>query len=134
MDTDICATYLNGKSIHVRNRLLSLPNHAVVVCAAVKAELFYGAMLSSHPGRTLERQQKFLDRFVSLPFDDEAALACGQMRAYLANEGYTIGANDLQIATIALVNHLTLVTQNMKKFEPVWGLQTEDWSLEKAKV
>lgn len=129
LDTSICTTYLNGRSLAVRDRLLTVPAQDVVVCSAVKSELFYGAMLSSNPTRTLERQQNFLDRFVSLPFDDEAALACGQMRAYLANEGYPIGANDLQIAAIAVVNHLTLVTQSVKNFEQVWGLQIEDWSL-----
>ena len=100
----------------------------------VKAELFYGAMFSSNPTRTLERQQSFLDRFASLPFDDEAALACGQMRAYLANEGYSVGAYDLQIAAIALVKNLTLVTHNVKKFEQIWGLQVEDWGLVKSAV
>ena len=134
LDTSICATYLNGKSLAVRDRLLSISADEAVICATVKSELYYGAMLSSHPTQTLERQQNFLDRFASLPFDDEAALACGQMRAYLANEGFTVGSRDLQIAAIALVKHLTLVTHDVEKFEPIWGLQVEDWSLEEAKI
>lgn len=133
LDTSICAIYLNGQSLSVRDRLLSIPAEQIVICATVKSELYYGAMFSSNPTRTLERQQSFLDRFVSMPFDDEAALACGQMRAYLANEGFAIGSHDLQIAATALVKHLTLVTQDVLKFEQIWGLQAEDWSLEKVK-
>ncbi|NEQ54967.1 MAG: type II toxin-antitoxin system VapC family toxin [Leptolyngbya sp. SIO3F4] len=134
LDTGICAAYLNGQSPTVRDRLLSISTEEVVICSIVKAELYYGAMLSSNPTRTLEHQQNFLDRFVSMPFDDEAALACGQMRAYLANEGFSMGSHDLQIAAIALVKHLILITQDVQKFEQVWGLQLEDWSLEKVKL
>ena len=52
----------------------------VAVCSVVKAELFYGALRSNNPTRTLERQQEFLGRFASLPFGDEAAIMCGQVR------------------------------------------------------
>jgi tRNA(fMet)-specific endonuclease VapC len=38
-----------------------------------------------------------------------------------------IGSNDLQIATIALVNNLTLVTHNVREFSRVEGLRVEDW-------
>jgi tRNA(fMet)-specific endonuclease VapC len=52
----------------------------MAVCSVVKAELFYGALRSNNPTRTLERQQEFLGRLASLPFGDEAALMCGQIR------------------------------------------------------
>jgi tRNA(fMet)-specific endonuclease VapC len=64
--------------------------------------MFYGAMRSNNPTQTLERQRKFLGRFVSLPFENDAAIVFGQIRARLANAGTPIGAYDLQIAAIAL--------------------------------
>jgi tRNA(fMet)-specific endonuclease VapC len=79
---------------------------------------------------TLERQQNFLGRFVSLPFGDEAALIGGQVRARLASSGTPIGSYDLLIATIAIANNLTLVTHNSREFERVEGLQIEDWEVE----
>ena len=63
----------------------------------------------NNPTRTLERQQQFLKRFVSLPFGDEAAIIVDQIRARLVSAGTPIGAYDLQIAAIALFNKLTLV-------------------------
>ena len=38
-----------------------------------------------------------------------------------------IGPNDLQIAAIALVDGLTLVTHNITEFSQMPGLNLEDW-------
>ena len=127
LDTNVCVVFLNGRSDSVRDRLISTPIEDMAVCSVVKAELFYGAMRSNNPTKTLERQQDFLVRFVSLPFADESALLFGQIRASLAIAGTPIGAYDLQIAAIALANNLTLVTHNTREFERVDGLRLEDW-------
>lgn len=71
--------------------------------------------------------QQFLNLFVSLPFDDNAALIYGEIRAQLRALGTPIGPNDLQIAAIALANNLILVTHNLREFSRVNGLPIEDW-------
>jgi tRNA(fMet)-specific endonuclease VapC len=130
LDTNVCVMYLNGRSISVRDRLRSNSTEEMAVYSVVKAELFYGEMRSNNPTRTLERQREFLERFASLPFGDEAAIVCGQIRARLASAGTPIGAYDLQIAAIALANDLTLMTHNTREFDRVDGLQVEDWEAE----
>ena len=130
MDTNVCVMYLNGRSTSVRDRLLSTPIEDMAVCSVVKAEMFYGAMRSNNPTRTLNRQQEFLERFVSLPLGDEVAITLGRIRARLASAGTLIGAYDLQIAAIALVGNLILATYNTREFEQVEGLQVEDWEVE----
>ena len=127
LDTNVCIMYLNGRSTAIRDRLLSTSLDDMVVCSIVQAELFYGALRSNNPTRTLQRQQEFLSQFVSLPFGDDAALISGQVRAQLASAGTPIGAYDLQIAAIALAHSLTLVTHNTREFVRVDGLQLEDW-------
>ena len=122
--------YLNGRSSAVRERLLATPTEEIAVCSVVKSELFYGAFRSNNPKRTLQRQQAFLSRFVSLPFEDETALLAGQIRASLASIGTPIGSYDLQIAAITLVNSLTLVTHNVREFRQVNRLKIEDWEVE----
>jgi tRNA(fMet)-specific endonuclease VapC len=97
------------------------------VCSIVKAELFYGAMKSADPERTLAKQRRFLDAFMSLPFDDRAAEAYGRIRAALARKGTPIGPNDLMIASIALVQDVTLATHNLREFSRIDGLRLEDW-------
>ena len=130
LDTNVCVMYLNGRSISVRDRILSTPPEAMVVCSIVKSELCYGAMRSQRPAKTLERQKLFLKSLISLPFDDEAANLSGQIRARLASLGTPIGYHDLQIAAIALANNLTLVTHNVREFSRVEGLQIEDWEVD----
>ena len=61
-----------------------------------------------------------------MPFDDAAAEICGRIRAALASAGTPIGPYDLQIASIALANNLTLVTHNTRGFSRVPGLLLED--------
>jgi tRNA(fMet)-specific endonuclease VapC len=130
LDTIVCVMYLNGRSTSVRDRLHSIDLEEMAVCSIVKAELFYCAMRSNNPTRTLARQQEFLAGFASLPFDDEAAIVCGRMRARLASAGTPIGTCDLLIAAIALASNLTLVTHNTREFGRVDGLQVEDWEVE----
>ena len=127
LDTNACIVYLNREVSGVRRRLETLSPADVAVCSVVKAELFYGAMRSNNPERTLAKQQEFLNRFVSLPFDDEAALIYGRIRAQLAAAGTPIGPYDLEIAASALANNLILVTHNTEEFSRVEGLHLEDW-------
>lgn len=127
LDTNACIVYMNRPMSGVRRRLETMRPEDVVVCSVVKAELFYGAMRSNNPGRTLANQQEFLNRFVSLPFDDRAALIFGRIRAELAALGTPIGPYDFQIAAIALANNLILVTHNTREFSRVEGLRIEDW-------
>jgi len=130
LDTNVCARYLNGRSLVIRERLQSTNVEDIAVCSVVKAELFYGAMKSNNPQITLARQQQFLSLFISLPFDDITALTYGRIRAELGANGTPIGPNDFQIAAIALTHNLTLVTHNTREFNRVNGLVIEDWELE----
>ena len=75
-------------------------------------------------------QQKFLNNFVSLPFDDAAATIFGEIRSSLAAKGTPIGPYDLQIAAIALANNLILVTHNTREFSRIADLKLEDWETE----
>jgi tRNA(fMet)-specific endonuclease VapC len=130
LDTNVCARYLNGRSPSVRTRIRLTNREDIAVCSVVKGELFYGAMRSNNPEITLARQQQFLNLFVSLSFDDVAALVYGEIRAELTRLGTPIGPNDLQIAAIAMANNLILVTHNTREFGRVSGLQIEDWEEE----
>jgi len=127
LDTNTCIRYLNGRSPQVFKQLEALPETDIAVCSIVKMELRYGALRSNAVEKTLAIQATFLNRFVSLPFDDTAHIHAARIRAELAQAGTPIGPNDLLIAAIALANNLILVTHNTKEFSRVIGLQLEDW-------
>ena len=127
LDTNTCIRHLNRRSTAITERLQTIDESEIALCSIVKAELFTGAMKSDFPDRTLLRQQAFVDRFISLPFDDSVTLVYARLRAELEKSGKIIGANDLMIAAIAVANKLILVTHNTREFERVSGLTVEDW-------
>ena len=63
-----------------------------------------------------------------LPYDQEAATWHARERARLSKRGRPPSAADGQIAAIASVNDLIVVTKNVKDFRRFKGLVVEDWS------
>jgi tRNA(fMet)-specific endonuclease VapC len=104
----------------------------LATCAIVWHELRYGAarLSASRKRRAIEA---YLDEAVRgalaiLPYDEEAAAWHAQERARLGKRGRPPSAADGQIAAIARVNELTLVTANRRDFRRFEGLVIEDWS------
>jgi tRNA(fMet)-specific endonuclease VapC len=127
LDTNACIRYLNGRSPKLRAKFDATDPMEIRVCSVVKADLFFGAALSSDPIKTLANQRLFLSRFPSLPFDDSAAEVYAEIRADLTRRGLIIGPNDLMIAAICRANNVILVAHNVDEFGRVAGLQIEDW-------
>ena len=129
LDTNTCIRYLNGRSANVVANMRATSHNDMVVCSIVKAELFAGSAKSQQPVKNLATQQRFLNQFVSLPFDDAAADFYGVTRVALEKAGTPIGPNDLLIASIALANGVTLVTHNTREFSRIAGLSLVDWEV-----
>jgi len=72
-----------------------------------------------------------LDFFLSpvriLPFDERAAAEAAKVRAHLEHQGQPIGDLDSLIAGHALSLDLVLVTNNLREFDRVPQLETENW-------
>jgi tRNA(fMet)-specific endonuclease VapC len=131
LDTNTCVHYLRKRNPHVIRRIRAKPRREVCLCSIVQGELFYGAYKSPAAFRAANFAllARFCPRFASLPFDNAAADVFGRLRAYLESLGTPIGPYDLQIASIALVHQLTLVTHNVAEFSRVPGLTVEDWEI-----
>lgn len=106
-------------------------SEALSTSAPVWHELTFGvARLPA--SRRREQMQEYLDTTVLsalpiLPYDERAAAWHGKERARLEALGKTPSFTDGQIAAIAVVNQLTLVTRNSDDFRHFDGLQLEDW-------
>ena len=129
LDTNVCIRYLNGRSPAIRQKLPTVPASDIVVCSIVRGELAFGASKSQTPEAAAARQQQFLAPYATLPFDDAAAMEFGRIRAVLEAAGTPIGPYDMQIAAIALVHGLIVVTHNTSEFGRIAGLQIEDWGI-----
>ena len=62
-----------------------------------------------------------------LPYDEKAARWHAEQRAELTAKGAAPSFVDGQIASVAKVNGLVLVTGNVKDFERFAGIEIENW-------
>ena len=128
LDTDICIYYINGFQPNVRENIHQHSASDIAVSAITKCEMYAGSSGSRNPARSRAEQDLFLHQFASLPFDDRAADKYGEVFAELKRGGNLISEMDLQIAAIALVHNLTLVTHNARHFSRVSNLTIDDWT------
>ncbi len=130
LDTDHCIEILRRNSV-VIDKAQSVATVPVWVSLITIGELFYGVQ-KSQPAHIAQRRRK-LETFVNsidlIVFDRLAAEQYGLLKAALSKTGQLISDNDLQIASIAVVNNLKLVTHNTAQFNRLisYGLQLEDW-------
>jgi tRNA(fMet)-specific endonuclease VapC len=129
LDTNVCVVYVRGRNALLMQRVLARPSAELHVCSIVKAELIYGTLRSAQPAVNRATVDAFIKRFVSLPFNDAEAEVQARLRFHLESLGTPIGPYDLQIAAIALIHKLTLVTHNVAEFSRVPGLTVEDWEI-----
>ena len=129
LDTNVCIGCLRGRNVLLRQRVLARPIADIRLCSVVKAELIGGTLRSRRPSADRAKVDAFVKPYVSLPFDDAEADEFARLRFHLESLGTPIGPYDLQIASIALVHKLTVVTHNLAEFNRVPGLTVEDWEV-----
>ena len=116
--------------VNVLSRLLA-HRHEVCTAAPVLHEMRYGIALMPE-GRRKQALSSYLEQVLNqpltvLPYDRDAALWHAEERARLASQGRTPPCIDGQIAAIAIVNNLTLVTRNTTDFADFTGVTVENW-------
>ena len=121
--------FLRNKNALVVQRIHMHQPAELRVCTVTAAELYFGCLKSSKPAAYRATVDAVLAPYVLLPFDIAAADEFAKIRHHLESRGTPIGPYDLQIAAIALVHGLTLVTHNTSEFSRVPGLVLEDWEL-----
>jgi tRNA(fMet)-specific endonuclease VapC len=99
----------------------------MAISSITLSELIYGAVKSSRRDQNLEAVEDFASHLEVLPYDARAAYHYGEIRAALEQRGELIGVNDTHIAAHARSQGLTLVSNNLREFDRVPGLVTENW-------
>jgi tRNA(fMet)-specific endonuclease VapC len=94
-------------------------------------EMIFGVALL-RPSRKRTAIERYLGEVISaalpiLPYDALAAEWHGDERARLSRAGLTPAFADGQIAAVAAVHDLILVTDNVRDFEHFRGLRIERW-------
>jgi tRNA(fMet)-specific endonuclease VapC len=133
LDTNAVIALLKNRPRSVRNRLRRIASGgtSIAVSTVVLYELWYGVARSQRRRENAERLRVFLSGNIDVaPFDEEDAVAAGDLRAALETAGTPIGPYDLLIAAQALRSGATLITADVSEFARVRGLEWQDWTAE----
>lgn len=123
LDTNVCIDLLRGRS---RGR--RLPAFANCrLSAVVAAELWTGAGKAAESEAQRRTVAALVDLFEIVPFDANAAIHYGEIRAHLEAAGTPIGPLDLLIAAQARSLGATLLTANLREFRRVPRLKCQAW-------
>ncbi len=127
LDTNIVIYTIKNRPRKVRE---SFKRHEGQLCLSTVTwgELVFGCERSSRPEQNIRDIEAMAARLVVRPFDADAAVHFGQVRAELYAQGKPIGPYDMMIAGHARSLGLILITNNLKEFERVDGLRCENWA------
>jgi tRNA(fMet)-specific endonuclease VapC len=127
LDTNICIEAIRGKSRSLIARIIAHEIGAMAISTITLAELEYGVAHSAHIEQNTLALMEFTAPLEVLPFTSAAASSYGPIRAELQRAGQVIGPLDMLIAAHAVALGYTLVTNNIKEFKRVPGLELENW-------
>lgn len=126
LDTNVLSDLVRNPRGIIREKIAEVGEDAIATSIIVAAELRYGAAKRASM-RLTHQVDLILSRVTILPFDRPMDKAYGEIRVQLERTGRMIGGNDLLIAAQAKINNLCLVTANLREFERVADLKTENW-------
>jgi tRNA(fMet)-specific endonuclease VapC len=113
-------------------RQLQQHGHECAIASPVWHELQYGCRRLAAGKRRSALEDYLRDvvqkSFPILPYDEIAAAWHGHERARLEGSGHPVPYVDGQIASIAYVNGLVIVTVNNKDFARFQDLRVENWA------
>lgn len=131
IDTNTLSEPLRPKP---NNQVLAKIQHhqsEIATAAQVLFEITSGCykLPDSKKHRSIRRyiDEFILPNFPILPYDEKAAAWHGKQHARLVATGKTPPFIDGQIAAIAKVNGLILVTRNINDFKHFEGIELENW-------
>ena len=131
LDTNILSEPL--KAYPNKKVLSMLERHEEVLSTAsvVVHELAFGMQRLPRSKKRSQIEKYIFDSILECmvihDFDEQAALWYAKERARLSKKGLVQPFADGQIAAIAAVNNLKLITRNLKDFKNFTGLKTASW-------
>ena len=132
LDTNVLSEAIKSHPNEKTLKRLSEHDGELATCSVVWHELSYGAarLPASKKRRAIKAylEEAVRSTLPILPYDQEAATWHATERARRSRRGQPPSAADGQIAAIAHVNDLILVTANVKDFRRFKDLVVEDWS------
>jgi tRNA(fMet)-specific endonuclease VapC len=126
LDTNICIYVLKNRPERLRERFNRFAGQ-LCISTITLADLLFGVEKSGRPEENRQAVEQFIARLDVLPFSASAAFHYGQVRVALKGAGRPIRAHDMLIGAHARSEGMLVVTNNLREFERIPGLRTENW-------
>ena len=127
LDTNILIYLKRQMPVEVVKMFETVSKHDICISSNTMAELEFGVQNSKYPLRNKMALLLVLSEIEILSFGQKAAQTYGEIRKDLKDKGQLIGGNDLLIAAHAKAEDCILVTNNLKEFKRVKGLNCQNW-------
>jgi tRNA(fMet)-specific endonuclease VapC len=127
LDTNICIYIIRKKPPNVLSRFQKIKPGNIGISMITLCELEFGVENSSNPVRNRQALDLFVLPLVIFSLTSPVAEEYGRIRH--ATRKTQIGGYDLLIAAHARQLGFTLVTNNIREFQRIAGLQCENWAI-----
>ena len=129
LDTSVYCQPLKPRPLPtVERRWQALGETALATSVICEAELLYGLELKKSMQLQALYDQLLKNRMPALPVDAAVAKAFSIIKAHCRKKGVSASDFDFLIAATAKAHGLILATLNIRHFQNIEGLASEDWS------
>lgn len=125
LDTNICIHFFRGK-FKLLEKINEVELQKCAISEITLAELVFGAENSRNPKSNHKLIDAFSKHVTILPIFNAIDLYAKE-KVRLRKNGEMISDFDLFIGATAIANNLMMVTENIKEFERISGIQIENW-------
>lgn len=127
LDTNTIIYCLKGDET-VRNVLQQHIHDSIKISVITLMELYYGSYRSQKVESNLAKIKTLESALEILPVNQELVEIFGMLKSKPQKTGKLMDDFDLILASTALAQNLTLVTNNEKHFKRIDGLSVENWT------
>jgi predicted nucleic acid-binding protein len=114
----------------VRNNLLEREaNNQILISPMAYYEVLRGLLVRNATKKTTKLKEMYKNSyaFIQIPENDVFERAA-DIFVELKHKGFTVGSNDIVIAAWSMLADSTFITDNVKDFENIDGLNIENWN------
>lgn len=129
LDTNVITHWVNKASGHalIEKHLFTLPIASLHISAVTVWEVSRMAEKAKVSTKASRALMEAIGLFAVEPLTAKIAAIGGSLHGWLSNKGQTIGERDSMIAGTALAHGHIMVTDNVREFARVPGLQIQNW-------
>ena len=125
LDTNICIHLFRGK-FNLIEKFQQINLDDCAISEITLAELIFGAENSPNPIKNYKIIDNFSEQLKILPIFNSIQIYAKE-KVRLRKTGIMISDFDLLIGATAIANGLTMITENVKEFERISGIEIENW-------